>query len=264
MIAIDPGHSGRSITSTDQATGLRDVDYPNYPEIYEMFDVSYCVAEGLRADGYRVVLTKKRAMASVGLAKRAEIATKSKADLAISVHNDHSQGPGFQATYDQRGRRDPDGSYHAMYRGTGAERTVFDHPAIARKSQRYAKIIAEARTETQGRVVGVRENSFNGRPPLEPGNLALVQLLAEVPWVYNETGAKTKGDVSTAVSIGVETRYARGVLLGVERSVPLAAGVVDQPSQGYRGLRRCLVQRVEPRPGTYTRPKAYLPDGFAR
>ena len=151
-----------------------------------------------------------------------------------------------------------------MYRGTGAKRTVFDHPAIARKSQRYAKIIAEARTETQGRAVGVRENSFNGRPPLEPGNLALVQLLAEVPWVYNEMGAKTKGDVSTAISIATETRYARGLLLGVERAVPLAAGVVDQPSAGFRGLRRCLVKRVEPRDGVYTRPKAYLPDGFAR
>jgi hypothetical protein len=264
VVAIDPGHSGRSITSIDRATGLRDVDYPNYSEIYEMFDVSHRVAEGLRADGYRVVLTKKRSMASVSLANRAEIATRSRADLAISVHNDHSQGPEFQATYDQRGRRDPDGGYHAMYRGTGANRTVFDHPAIARRSQRYAKIIARARTETQGRAVGVRENSFDGRPPLEPGNLALVQLLAEVPWVYNEMGARTGGYVSTAISILEETRYAQGLLLGVERAVPSAAGVVDQPSPGFRGLRRCLVKRVEPHDGVYSRPEAYLPDGFAR
>ena len=34
---------------------------------------------------------------------------------------------------------------------------------------------------------------LTGRPPLEPGNLALVQLLADVPWVYNEMGAKNRG-----------------------------------------------------------------------
>ena len=85
-----------------------------------------------------------------------------------------------------------------------------------------------------------------------------------MPWVYNEMGARTGGDVSTAISIPTETRYAQGLLLGVERAVPLAAGVVDQPSPGFRGLRRCLVKRVEPRAGVYTRPKAYLPDGFAR
>jgi hypothetical protein len=85
-----------------------------------------------------------------------------------------------------------------------------------------------------------------------------------VPWVYNEMGARTAGDVSTAVSIPAETRYAQGLLLGVERSVPLDTGVVDQPSRGFRGLRRCLVKRVEPRAGVYNRPRAYLPDGFAR
>jgi hypothetical protein len=228
-----------------------------------MFDISACVATGLRRDGYRVVLTKKKALSSVSLADRAGLATKLKADLALSVHDDHGQLASFQATYDQRGVA-RNGDYHQMYRGSGRTRTVFERPAVAKRSQRYAKIIAKARTETQGRRVTVRENTFTGRPPLEPGNLALVQLLTQVPWIYNEMGAKTAGTVTRAMSIGSEVGYAKGLLIGVERSVPLAGGGVDQPSPGARELRRCLVERVEPSAGRYTRPRAYLPYRFPR
>ena len=262
LIVIDPGHSGRMIRSTDKQTGLRDIDYPNYPEIYEVFDVSYCVARALRADGYRVTMTKKRALDSVGLARRARIANEADADLAISVHDDHGQGPDFQATYDQRGRKDGAGRYHAMYRGSGIRRTVFERPAVAKESQRSAKIIAEARTEAQGRRVRVRENSFTGRAPLEPGNLALVQLFSTVPWVYNELGAASGSSPRTAISIDGEHRYAQGLLVGIEAARPLEPGMVRQPSRGAKMLRTCLIERVEPAPGKFTRPRAYLPHGY--
>ncbi len=251
MIAIDPGHSGRYRRSVDRATGLRDIDYPNYPEIYEMFDVSRCVARGLRTDGYRVVLTKRRVLDTVGLAARADVANRAGAALAISVHNDHGQGPDFQATYDQRGLPDADGRYHAMYRGAGSARTVFDRPAVARRSQRHARIIARARAEAQGRPVRVRENTFTGRAPLEPGNLAIVQLLAEVPWVYNEFGARTGRDVTTPMTRAAQLGYARGLLAGVQRAVPLSTGVVPQPSVGAAGLRGCLVEAAAERPVRY-------------
>jgi hypothetical protein len=264
MIVIDPGHSGRSIRSTDRRTGLRDIDYPNYPEIYEMFDVSACVARGLRMDGYRVVLTKAHALDSVSLAKRAAVADRAKAALAISVHDDHGQSAGFQATYDQRGRPGRNGHYPAMYRGTGAHRTVFALPSVARESQRAAKVIAQARTRVQGRSVGVRVNSYTGRAPLEPGNLALVQLLTRRPWVYNEMGAKTAGSVRTAMSIASETGYAKGLLVGVEEAVPLASGRVRQPSTGAATVPGCLVHQVEPASGRYSRPRAYLPYHFPK
>lgn len=256
VIVIDPGHSGSSISSIDATTGLRDIDYPNYPEIYEVFDISTCVAQGLRTDGYRVVLTKRRALDSVGLAARARIADEADAALAISVHDDHSQTSAFQATYSQRGLK-RDGRYPAMYRGSGASRTVYDHPAAARASERAASLIARERTAAQGRRVSVRENTFTGRPPLEPGNLALVQLLSRVPWVYNEAGARVGGSTTTAMSIATERAYAKGLLLGVQAAVPLASGRVTQPSRGLRGLRACLVDQLDRTP----RPERYQPRG---
>jgi len=138
VIVIDPGHSGRSIRSRT-TNGLLDFDYPNEPEMTETFDVSSCVAEGLRADGYRVIMTKKHSGDSVSLTERAEIADRAHADLAISVHNDHGQGPSFQATYSQLGVK-TGGRYHPMYRGTGNRRTVFDHPKVARASDRVGRV----------------------------------------------------------------------------------------------------------------------------
>ena len=260
LIVIDPGHSGKSIRSTDSASGLRDIDYPNYPEIYEMFDISSCVGQGLKADGYRVTLTKRKALDSVSLAARATIANDGKAALAISVHDDHSQGPGFQATYSQRGVKH-NGAYHAMYRGSGSKRTVFRDADVAKASEKAAAAIARERSTAQGRKVSVRENVYTGRAPLEPGNLAIVQLLAKVPWVYNEAGAKSGSSTTRAMSIATEQAYARGLLTGVEAAVPLAAGPVAQPSAGAKQLKQCLVTAAKPGDGRVTRAARYRPAG---
>ena len=258
LIVIDPGHSGTSIRSTDRGTGLRDIDYPNYPEIYEMFDISACVGKGLRTDGYRVALTKRKALDSVSLAARAKVANDGKAALAVSVHDDHSQGPGFQATYSQRGV-EHGGKYRAMYRGTGSKRTVFSDEAVAKASEKAAAAIARARTDAQGRKVSVRENTYTGRAPLEPGNLAIVQLLAKVPWVYNEAGAKSGGSTTRALSIAAEEKYAKGLLAGIEAAMPLPAGPVAQPSAGAQQLKECLITAAKPGDGRVTRPSPYRP-----
>ena len=238
VIVIDPGHSGRTIRSRT-TNGLLDYDYPNHPEITEMFDVSSCVASGLRADGYRVVLTKTSVNASVSHTERAAIANRAHAALAISVHDDHSQSTTFEATYSQRGVA-TGGRYPVMYRGTGSRRTVFALPAIARTSARYATIIAERRSQDQGRHVGLRQNSFNGRPPLEPGNLALVQLLAKVPWVYNEMGARAGGSSTRELSLSEETGYAKGLLDGVESAVPRSVRFAPTSTAT---IRSCLQRR---------------------
>ena len=257
MIVIDPGHSGRRIT-TRTASGLRDVDYPNFPEIYETWDISTCVAQALRTDGYRVTLTKQHALSSVSLADRAAIANRAKAALAVSVHDDHGQSSTFQATYSQRGVAQA-GRYPAMYRGDGSDRTVFDHPTVARQSESAATKIATARTEAQRQRVTVQQNSFSGRAPLEPGNLALVQLLTDVPWVYNEAGARTGRSATTAMTISNETGYAAGLLAGIEASVPLATGRARPTSA--TGLRSCLVAQIGAA-GDLSRPTRYLPYGW--
>lgn len=236
MIVIDPGHSGRSIRSRT-VNGLLDFDYPNSPEMNEMFDVSACVASGLQADGYRVIMTKKHTGDSVSLTERARIADRAKAALAISVHDDHSQGPSFQATYSQRGVP-THGRYPAMWRGTGSRRTVFDQPRVAKASERAAHIIARERTEAQGRTVSVAQNSFTGRPPLEPGNLALVQLLSHVPWVYNEMGALTGGSTTHRLAVTAEAAYAKGLLDGVEAAVPIRGSTRAPTSKAH--LQSCL------------------------
>ncbi len=238
VIVIDPGHSGRSIRS-HTTNGLLDYDYPNTPEMSEVFDVSSCVATGLRHDGYRVILTKTSEGASVSLSERAAIATRAHAALAISVHDDHSQSRSFEATYSQRGVP-TGGRYPVMYRGTGSHRTVFDAPAVAKASERYSRIIAERRTAAQGRQVSVRQNSFTGRAPLEPGNLALVQLLTDVPWVYNEMGAKSGAGTTTRLSLADETGYAAGLLSGVEAAVPRSVRFAPTTTTT---LRSCLQQR---------------------
>jgi hypothetical protein len=125
-----------------------------------------------------------------------------------------------------------------MYRGTGRHRTVFDRPGVALASDRYAKIIARARTSAQGRRVTVRVNSYNGRAPLEPGNLAIVQLLADVPWVYNEMGALTGGSTTTRLSLDAETGYATGLLDGVEAAVPNGGSQTSRAT-----IRACLAAR---------------------
>jgi N-acetylmuramoyl-L-alanine amidase len=262
VIVIDPGHSGKTIRSIDRKTGLRDIDYPNYPEIYEVFDVSTCVAQALSSDGYLVKLTKRHALSSVGHVERAAVANRSKADLAISVHDDHGVSARFEATYDQRGVRRRNGSYPAMYRGEGSHRTVYTNSAVARRSQNYARIIARARTNAQHRAVSVAQNSFNGRAPLERGNLALVQLFSDVPWVYNEMGALTQGSPRRAMSIDSERSYAAGLLAGVEAAVPLRPGKANPETHSAAALEGCLVKRVEPQQGAFTRPHAYLPYRF--
>jgi N-acetylmuramoyl-L-alanine amidase len=238
MIVIDPGHSGRSIRSRDNRAGLIDFDYPNYPEMYEVFQVSTCVARNLRAIGYRVILTKKRATSSVSLADRARIADHAHAVLAISVHNDHSQGPSFQAVYSQRGVRHH-GRYHQMWRGRGSHRTVFRHPTIARKSARDTRLIARERSKAQGRPVEITEENFTGRAGLEPGNLALVQLLSHVPWVYSEAGARTGGSTTRRMTLRAQAAYAKGILDGIVAAVP----VTGAHPESKAAIRQCIRQQ---------------------
>lgn len=235
VIVLDPGHSGSSIQGRDQATGLLDSDYPNTPEITEVFDVATKVKTKLEADGYEVVMTKNSANDTVSLRRRADIANQHNAALAVSIHNDHGQSwSSFAQIYVQR---------VGQHRDTDSGNQVkFTDSAVAEKSQRYGDVFARERTSAEGHSARVNDISFNGRG-LAPGNIPLVELFARVPWVYNEVGA------SGGLSPDQINKYADGLAKSIEQAVPsTGAGETTNGSN-------CVITKV----GNPQTPKPTLP-----
>lgn len=229
-IVIDPGHSGKDISDTDPATGLYDHDYPNTPEITEVYSVAQQVQQKLESDGYHVVMTKSSANDSVSLRDRANVADDANADLALSIHDSHDTswndmggGDGGQVYVQKVGdyRQNSGG----LGRGTG--KVTFNDDAIAKKSQQYGQTFAEQRTQDEGHKVEVAPISFDGRAGLASGNIPEVMLFAKVPWVYNEVGAPS-GPLSQAEL----SKYAQGLIDGVEKSIPPSGGSATPDTSG--------------------------------
>lgn len=226
IIALDPGHSGEDKTIIDDETGLHDHDYPNHPEMEDMWDVAQLVAKSLKEKGYYVVMTKGRAIDTVSLRQRSDTAVKAKADLAVSIHDQAGANgglpfDGWGEIYAQTatGYRK---NYETGKRADFGNPETFKGEKTAAKSQEYAEKFKEARNKAEGasnRIVKV--NSFDGREKdgVDPGNLAQVQLFSkQVPWVYNEVGGNSKGRVGLSESD--KKKYADGIIAGVVASIP--------------------------------------------
>ena len=209
-IVIDPGHSGNSNRVVDPATGLIDYDYKNIPEISEVFTIAKDLQTKLTALGYKVVLTKQNENDTVSLRQRADISNQNNAAIAISIHDDHGQTfANFQEIYDQE---------VGAYRTTPAGKNItFTDQQIADKSKIYSEYFQQARQAASGIKPIIKLNSFNNRDGLSPGNIPLVQLFSNVPWVYNEVGAN-------GITPDQLQQYETGLLNGIEKSVPLAGG----------------------------------------
>jgi hypothetical protein len=54
---------------------------------------------------------------------------------------------------------------------------------------------------------------------LDSGNIWLVQLLARVPWIYNEAGGNSAG--RAGLSAADKAKYADGLIASVEACIPL-------------------------------------------
>lgn len=210
VIVLDPGHSGSDINIIDPTTGLQDHDYPNTPEIEEVFTVAQQVKDQLEADGYTVVMTKSSVNDNVSLRKRADIANNAGASLAVSIHSDHgAKWDNFAQIYVQK---------KGLYRErSDRQRITFDDETVAEKSQKYGQIFTQERSAAEGRAVSVTDISFTGRPGLAAGNIPLVQLFAKVPWVYNEVGAEGANQLSQE-KLNI---YAQGIINGIKKSVPI-------------------------------------------
>jgi len=214
VIVLDPGHSGNDISSVDKQTGLIDHDYPNHPEMEECFRVARLVQSALEKKGYRVVCTKKAMADSVSLRQRALIAQNARASLGVSIHDDHGKTfSSFAQVYAQA---------VGLWRGRTAShpQAIFSDRPTAANSLVWSTILAEERSRSEGHKVAVTGISFNGRKGIEPGNIPQVSLYAgsgphPVPWIYNEVGGIGLGPQE-------EEKYARGLVNGIERCVPLA------------------------------------------
>ncbi len=210
-IVLDPGH-GVNSEVIDSQSGLKMIESNNVPEISEVWDVAQKVKTKLIADGYNVLLTKSDVEgAGVTFRDRANVANSANAAIAVSIHDDHGQNfDSFKQIYPQE---------VGAYRGSDVEhnKTTFQDAAVAQKSQAYSKIFQQERQKAEGGSPVVKLNSFDGRAPIEPGNIPMVQLFATVPWVYNEVGGG-----SGNLSLTQEDQYATGLINGIEKSVPVS------------------------------------------
>jgi N-acetylmuramoyl-L-alanine amidase len=218
VIVVDPGHSP-TITATDPATGLNVSDYANEPEMHDVFAVAELVKAQLQAAGYRVIMTKASATQPTSLGQRATIANNAHAALALSIHDQAGSNGGIG--FDQ-------GNSVVYYQSVGdyretpsGKKVVFTDSAVAALSKKYGQIFRAQRAKAQGQPIALQSNvGYDlGTRGLPAGNIWIVQLLAHVPWIYNEAGGNSPG-MSGLNATDMHT-YADGLVAAVERCVPV-------------------------------------------
>ena len=218
VIVLDPGHSP-TITAIDRRTGLNVSDYPNEPEMRDVFAVAKLVKAKLQAAGYRVIMTKTRVGQRVSLARRAAIANRAHAALAVSIHDQAGAyggiafGRGNNIVYRQKV-----GTYRATASG---KRVHFRDARVAALSRKYGRIFRSWRAKEEHHRVTLRASvGYDlGSRGLAAGNIWMVQLLSRVPWIYNEAGGNSAG--RTGLNARDKHRYADGLVASIEHCVPL-------------------------------------------
>ena len=216
VIVIDPGHS-LPIHAIDPGTGLNVSDYPNEPEMRDVFAVAQLVRARLLAAGYRVVMTKTSVNQRVSLGRRAAIANRAHAALALSIHDQAgwNGGIGFD-----RGNNTVYYQSVGDYRATPSGRhVVFTNRRVAALSRKYGRIFRTRRAAVERHPVRLLGNvGYNlGSRGLAPGNIWLVQLLSHVPWIYNEAGGNSAG--RSGLNPADRHRYAAGLVAAVEACI---------------------------------------------
>ncbi|WP_171075045.1 serine hydrolase [Nonomuraea basaltis] len=207
VIVLDPGHGAKGDPCQDRQTGIVDRETPNEPETRDVFEVAKEVKVRLEKAGYAVVLTKNRADEKVYKRQRSNTVNHSNAALAISIHHDTARPwDSWGEIYTQKVglyRERPDG-----------KKVTFGDSAVAAKSREYALNFARAREAVEGHKVAIKDNSFDNRSGVAPGNIPLVSLLSQRPFVYLEAGAKGGWTQKH------KDAYAQGIVNGVKASVP--------------------------------------------
>jgi N-acetylmuramoyl-L-alanine amidase len=205
LIVLDPGHSGTSLTTIDPATQIRDEEYLNTPETQNMFEVATLLKAKLEAAGYRVLMTKQAWDDTVSKRDRVNVANENHAALGVSIHTSGHTFGSYGQIYVQRMD-----SYRETILG---QKVYFALPEVAALSAQYGRIFLEERRKIEGPSVVVTVNDGWGERGLAPGNLPIVQLFAQVPWILNEAGVPQ--------GVHDKERYAQSLFNSIVRCVPI-------------------------------------------
>ena len=205
LIVLDPGHSGSSLTTIDPATQIRDEEYRNTPETQNMFEVATILKAKLEAAGYRVLMTKQHWDDTVAKRDRVNVANKNGAALAVSLHTSGNTFGHYGQIYVQRMD-----SYREDIHG---KKVFFKLPDVAELSAKYGQIFLEERRKIEGNSVVITVNRGWGARGLAPGNLPIVQLFSEVPWLLCEAGVPQDAHDKEL--------YAQSMFNSIVRCVPL-------------------------------------------
>jgi N-acetylmuramoyl-L-alanine amidase len=221
VVFLDPGHGGAIPEYTDEKTGLVTSESHNMPEGADVLDVANRVKGELEKAGYTVILSRTTNDQKVTFRERANAAAKAKASIGVSIHT--SPG-GPNDAWPQ----------HNGFREYGSKKDTFGddatETATIKTSQKYAGIVAKARTDAEGHTVGNdpdskhQEQSFGrgkDKGIASPGNIPFVALWSPtVPWVYNEIAQ----DDGTGISEKTKAAYAKGLVAGIKEALPVAIG----------------------------------------
>jgi N-acetylmuramoyl-L-alanine amidase len=155
----------------------------------DVFAVAQLVRTQLVTAGYRVIMTKPTVDTPTTLGVRAQIANSAHAALALSIHD--QAGPNGGIGFSQ-------GNNIVYYQSLGTYRETpsgkkvyFANSRVAALSKKCAKIFQQKRAAAQGASVALFGNTgYNlGSRGLPGGNIWVVQLLSQVPWIYNKRAA---------------------------------------------------------------------------
>jgi N-acetylmuramoyl-L-alanine amidase len=152
------------------------------------------------------------------LGQRAAIARGAHADLALSIHDQAGSngGIGFRAGNNTVYYQSV-GTYRATASG---HRIYFSDAALGATSRRYGTAFADERQRVEGtsiRLQGSTGYDLGGRG-LAGGDIWMVQLLSHVPWIYNESGGNSAGQVG--LDSADRATYAAALVASVERCIP--------------------------------------------
>ena len=212
VVVLDPGHAPNNHPgSRFNPAGILDINAVNTPEMEEVYKVAEKTKALLEPD-YKVIITKKSVNDDPRLFERVKIINDNQADISLIIH----YWAGASRPFGQWAEIYPQfvGGYRTKgENGSNSGRVTFDNQAVADKSLEYSKKMKTARQNNGENNVEIKNNSFGD--PLYPdqsyGNLAVTQLLAEYPVVYNESGGPLNNNQQNS--------YAEGLAEGVKKAI---------------------------------------------